>query len=296
MITKWIILIFATSIISRCTTYPFGYESDCDEIDNCIGYSDRCSDTECDSDNCHSDSCCSSCENTCCSRCEKSRACTCNTNCRRRTCHNRNCCPPRPIPPTPSPPTASPCRFVSTPEPSPDNKDYRQNSSVVIENTITSENHINIPINITLNNENNIVITSRDERTDVIKNGSDRCPNCIPPIKIPIPYYVTIPERRPVHHGCCQVVQPCTPYSYSGCRMTSHQCSSSCLDSYMYNPINVCEGGCYRNQISMGHQCSSGGCYQDTIDCSRCDEHFYQSYENFMMCSGCFRPSQWGSY
>ncbi|KAF7286430.1 hypothetical protein GWI33_005348 [Rhynchophorus ferrugineus] len=249
----------------------------------------------CGSSSCYSRGC--STYRTCDTQCCQDSNC-CRTNC----C---NCCSQLSSTPPPKPMTPEDERLIedrregthrlST---SSSNNNITLPINISVANDFVVSNYINVPIHFSQININNINITNQEEpsgggsntsTTNNYKTVSDP----IEIIKIPLLYLSAMPFRQSALTGCCNVVEPCLPYNYPGCTMLNNHCSSSCQGDYMYKPINVCQNGCYQNQYATGLQCTHRGCYHKEMNCNWCNTNFYQSYDYFMMCSGCFVPYNW---
>ncbi|CAG9763403.1 unnamed protein product [Ceutorhynchus assimilis] len=188
-------------------------------------------------------------------------------------------------------------------------------TNINIQNEVKSDTRITIPVSIKVDTFNTINIkqeeftrtsnTTSNNKCDnntIIINENTNCTEqeavTVPvPIyrPIPVPYIITVPRPLPVPQGCCQVVSPCSPYNYGGCQRSSTQCSQDCSESHVYQPSDVCGTGCYRRSTAMGGYCGYGGCYRRQVDCGTCDRRFFEDYESFVRCSGCFVPRPWGT-
>ncbi|XP_066148168.1 uncharacterized protein, partial [Euwallacea fornicatus] len=276
-------------------------------------------------------SCCGGGETSCCcggdSSCCGGREPRCNPT---QICCNTTTTSPPPTfsPPTFSPPTFSPPTFPPPICPPSSHPGTSCNTSVTNNNTITiptnitiqndvhSETHVNVPVSIIVNNQNDIQIKSesnqegRDCCDKDCKEEEKPCTNntkiitvTVPvtvrtpylvPVPIPQPYIVTVPVRQPPPMGCCTIVAPCMPYIYSGCVHNSLQCGGHCSRSVMYQPTNLCQSGCLQVPSSYGVRCGMSGCNRTPVDCSVCNGDWGQTYDMFQMCFGCFLPMGWG--
>ncbi|KRT82469.1 hypothetical protein AMK59_3156, partial [Oryctes borbonicus] len=154
----------------------------------------------CGSDCCEgrSSTCCSSCggssscggcsHNQCNSCCMNTCASTCATPICRQSCTDqceRKCdCRNSPSPPGPG----------ST-------QGVGQNISISLDNSIQTTNNVNVPINISLTNQNNIATDLQSSSADCCNEGEecDGKVTCPPPVTIKIPTLVPYVIREPIY-------------------------------------------------------------------------------------------------
>ncbi|XP_050312249.1 spore coat protein SP85-like [Anthonomus grandis grandis] len=304
----FIFLLTATTL-AQCCSSSGCYSSHCSSS-CCQGTSNNCCKERqslcCNQhvQSCCQDSCCENYFRQGCERCPPTNPCSSTTS-----------RPPPPLPPMPpSPPSPPLPPLPPSPQPFAPTSNVNNNSIVIptnitVQNEIHSETRIQVPVSVDVNNVNNINIHPADHEnshdhhnhttTVINETVTVKIPVYVPiRIPIPIPYRPIIPTPpHPQPHGCCPVVQPCVPYSFAGCQQMSYQCSSTCMTSPVYQPMDVCGGGCMKRGLAVGSQCHmEGGCSTGLVNCGQCRNDFFESYEGFVRCSGCFVPMEWGAY
>lgn len=282
-------------------------QNDCGQVVNYSQSHNCCQSYGC----CQTGSICSqitTCQNNCQVRC---RTTTCNDQCR------SECCAPTLLPtPAPTPaPTLAPIPEPipkSAPWPTPVINESSNSSSSVnnknddniatvltLNNVVTNENHINIPVNISNTNQQSVhvVISSpddphseRDRERIINANITEKVPVFIPipgpqvPVYYPVPFPVRIPEPV-IIPGCCNVIIPCIMPCIGFERICNHQCTYP----FMFTPLNPCHGGCYKRSFATINSCfPSGYCQHNIQDCSQCSDDFYSDYGTYQQCGGCF--------
>ncbi|XP_063911418.1 uncharacterized protein LOC135128440 [Zophobas morio] len=159
-------------------------------------------------------------------------------------------------------------------------------------NVVNNHNILNLTIGVNSNVVNNI----KNEIGGMGGGGGNGSTNVVTKV---VPVVVKVPTNGhtpvpPTPHppvpppqppmGCCIIVRPCirpncNPYHYT---------CQGCHGSYGYLPVNPCEQGCYKRDSWTRHSCTMGRCFSRNVDCSYCHEDFYQSYQGYSQCHGCF--------
>ncbi|KAL1516910.1 hypothetical protein ABEB36_000743 [Hypothenemus hampei] len=237
------------------------------------------------------------CNSDCCSSSSCNDSC-CNNNCKIDCCCKSDCCC-----------NSNKCATTgcsekteveeSTSNHSSHNENTNNNTIVIptninISNEIHSETHISVPVSVITNNENNIHITSSDTVSPTpVTNHTIIYQNHTVQVRVPVPVPIPEPYPVPIQTGCCQVYNPCVPYTQSGCYRIRQSCNNECSSQLMYQPTSICENGCYKRQMSWGNECGAEGCLRKQVDCSGCNNHFGQNFFTFQKCAGCYIPMPW---
>ncbi|CAH2008319.1 unnamed protein product [Acanthoscelides obtectus] len=243
--------------------------------------------------------------------------------------------PPAPGPvPTPYPPSPGPIP-TPYPPPSPSDTNVENNVNatldVTINNHINIENRVYIPISINNTNVQSVSIVS-EENCTITDTGTTECPTPhtttspttitpssttgptthptgqpttptkprihIIPVPVPYPVYQRYPVPIPYYPhipqpGCCTVIRPCVS---SGCQSHRNHCGSGCLGNMMYEPVNPCYNGCRRKSWGFRPMCfGQNSCIEMPVNCMGCNNNFFESYQGFQQCGGCFSGG-YGSY
>lgn len=157
------------------------------------------------------------------------------------------------------------------------------NTAIDVTNTINNVNKINASVSLTNTNDVKIFITnprSLINNTVVPYRNLTVINETITTRPSPtyIPYYV--PYRR----RCCTIVEPYIPQP-----RYRHECGNHCTGNFLYNSINPCQyHTCHRRRYSTRKICNTYYCENVVQDCSQCYENYYETYQDYQKCSGCF--------
>lgn len=209
--------------------------------------------------------------------------CCCNTSCQ----DTQNCCDVTTTTTTTT--TTDKPSVVTLPSrvgPSPSTK---QSADVKVENTLSNQLQIHIPITITNENINTFNFARRvpDSSSEPIHSSSTIG---IHPTSVTVTPAPIVSSDRP--ERCCNVIVPCLG---GGCQTHHRTCGPMCMHQNVYLPVNPCARvPCSRHDFYNRYACSSSwhypyfGCSSRRVDCHECTYDFYQHFDTYNRCSGCF--------
>ncbi|KAJ8922351.1 hypothetical protein NQ315_004294 [Exocentrus adspersus] len=301
---KTVPLLLTALGLALLSTHSLGCETNCcNSSDCCDNSTDCCKNTECNSSSCcqTTSNCCqkvTKCYKACRAGCRTSScANNCNDKCCQNECNNND-------------DDIDKDKIIERPNGSTSNVNENNitfTPSITVNNTINTENRVHIPIIVSNSNINNVVVVPADNTQPTTPCSTTNCTTpepttpCPPPVTIRVPVPIPVPGKPifiPIFHpvpypvpqpgpGCCVTINPCIS---QGCQRYQTSCGSSCPSPYTYKPINPCEGvQCYRRPFCINRYCEgSGYCQDNWINCSQCGSNFYQNFESYRQCGGCF--------
>ncbi|KAJ3660937.1 hypothetical protein Zmor_005363 [Zophobas morio] len=162
---------------------------------------------------------------------------------------------------------------------------HHQSNTINLNNRLTNNNHININVHADSYVSNNITYvgggsggsgtTQEPDVTKIIPTEISTTSTTSTTMR------TTTTTRTP---DCCVVIKPCVTY---GCNPYRRQCGG-CYGSIVYWPANPCQRGCYKLSYWYRPVCYFGYCYNTEVDCSSCYYNFYETYDGYSRCRGCF--------
>ncbi|XP_044253716.1 mucin-2-like [Tribolium madens] len=234
--------------------------------------------------------CCNSC-NSCHQQCT---TVVCVNQCQVSCCNYTTTPCPTTSSTTPTSPTEATTRTQTPTEitPRPERileEQRRMDMNVTSSNVINNINTMNVNIKINKSIDNNIDNDNTQSPLQTPETRTIIVPKIVPvtvlvPVNTTTPVTPTTTTVKPDKKKCCIIIIPCVSYGCNPYHRTCHGCHGS----YGYVPRNPCGVGCYKKETWDREKCHLGQCVSHQVDCSYCGHDFYQTYDGYSRCHGCF--------